>query len=217
MLLSASPILLLNHGPKFGNPISLYDDIQLHVWHQLIAPRGTNFNWWDGINTKNGGGRWGEGEGEPGIMTAPAWPSSGGWGKGWAIAMEWRRPSPSPSRANRHPSWHQTPEDSRKRSSTMYGETEHTRKTEGTGQETPGGGKGPVCRPRVEKGGGKKTRNSGRGRHVTQGADMRIRGWQGRRWMPSRWMELRSGRGGGERVRQRGATTKTGYWWGTVG
>ena len=70
----------------------------------------------------------------------------------------------------------------------------------------------------MAKGGGSQVGHGNRRRHAERGAGMRVRGWrEGRVQMTSRWTALRSGRGGGERVHERGYTTENTTDGGAVG
>ena len=90
-------------------------------------------------------------------------------------------------------------------------EKKYTRETEGPVQVKP------WRLPGIEKRG----KTDEEHRHIqARGAgcrDERQRLAGGRVWKKPRWTAFHAGRGGGERVRQRGDTAKNGYCWGAVG
>ena len=86
------------------------------------------------------------------------------------VAREWRRPPPSPSRKNGHPSGNQTQEDYRNRCSIREGDEGH-RGDGGTRTVKPLEAVRDLGAGRGWQRGGKLTRKEGRCRHAARGAD----------------------------------------------
>ena len=71
----------------------------------------------------------------------------------------------------------------------------------------PRGRQGPGCSPRATKGVANWHGNSSRRRHAAQGAGASGGGW----WAASRWAALRTGRGGGYRLKIDRSSKRNGY------